>query len=209
MSSLAALQRFATIHRADRETPACELCGAGVTEVHAHLLHLIDQRLQCACKACALLFSGSTTTPFRTVPSRSRVDARFQLREADWEQLNIPVRLAFVSHRSPLQRWVALFPSPAGAMEAELDQEAWRRLHARSRLLQGIESDVEALLVRGKPGRRLDCWVTPIDACYRLVALVRRHWRGFDGGDTARQALDAFFSELNEHSECLAQGPPR
>ena len=33
----------------------------------------------------------------------------------------------------------------------------------------------------------------PIDACYELVGQLRTLWRGFDGGQEARDALDAFF----------------
>ena len=40
----------------------------------------------------------------------------------------------------------------------------------------------------------------PIDACYRLVGLVRLHWRGFDGGSEAWAAIDTFFAELNERA---------
>ena len=40
------------------------------------------------------------------------------------------------------------------------------------------------------------CLLVPIDACYRLVGLVRLHWRGFDGGSEAWAAIDAFFAEL-------------
>ena len=40
----------------------------------------------------------------------------------------------------------------------------------------------------------------PIDACYRLVGLVRLHWRGFDGGSEAWRAIDAFFDELHERA---------
>ena len=46
----------------------------------------------------------------------------------------------------------------------------------------------------------------PIDACYRLVGLVRMHWRGFDGGSEAWAAIDTFFAELNERARCLEGG---
>jgi len=40
------------------------------------------------------------------------------------------------------------------------------------------------------------CLLVPIDACYRLVGLVKLHWRGFDGGSEAWTAIDAYFAEL-------------
>ena len=34
----------------------------------------------------------------------------------------------------------------------------------------------------------------PIDACYELVGRLRALWRGFDGGQEAHDAIDAFFA---------------
>ena len=31
--------------------------------------------------------------------------------------------------------------------------------------------------------------MVPIDACYELAGRMRLHWRGFDGGAEARQAI--------------------
>ena len=45
----------------------------------------------------------------------------------------------------------------------------------------------------------------PIDACYRLVGLVRLHWKGFDGGTEAWQAIDGFFDELRSNARALPQ----
>jgi hypothetical protein len=49
----------------------------------------------------------------------------------------------------------------------------------------------------GTPSQAL---LVPIDACYRLVGLVRRHWKGFDGGAEAWAAIDAFFDDLREQA---------
>ena len=58
-------------------------------------------------------------------------------------------------------------------------------------------------MVRREPR---ECLLVPIDACYRLVGLVRMHWRGFDGGSEAWAAIDAFFAELNERARRLEGG---
>ena len=42
---------------------------------------------------------------------------------------------------------VALYPSPAGATECELDLEAWDELVAANPVLDDLEPDVEALIV--------------------------------------------------------------
>jgi hypothetical protein len=38
--------------------------------------------------------------------------------------------------------------------------------------------------------------VVPVDDCYRLVAIVRRHWRGMYGGDTVWEEIQRFFGGL-------------
>lgn len=43
--------------------------------------------------------------------------------------------------------------------------------------------------------------VVPIDACYDLTARIRRSWKGIDGGDDMRRAVNQFFGELAERSE--------
>jgi hypothetical protein len=54
---------------------------------------------------------------------------------------------------------------------------------------------VEAALVRVR-GTRVEAYLVPIDACYELVGQLRRLWRGFDGGQEARLALDEFFTRV-------------
>ncbi|MDI1465672.1 DUF5947 family protein [Catellatospora sp. KI3] len=119
----------------------------------------------------------------------------FPLTERDWAALDLPVRLAFVYRDSSLRHPVALYPSPAGAAESPLSPEALAELLSRHPLTAALPEDVAALLLhRGDHGP--ECFVVPIDACYRLVGLVRTHWRGFDGGDQARAAIAGFLDEV-------------
>ena len=37
-------------------------------------------------------------------------------------------------------------------------------------------------------------WIVPVDACYELVGRIRRHWKGFEGGQEAWLKIDAFFA---------------
>jgi hypothetical protein len=48
--------------------------------------------------------------------------------------------------------------------------------------------------------RTAECLLVPVDACYRLVGLVRLHWRGFDGGADAWREIDNFFDALREQA---------
>ena len=53
-------------------------------------------------------------------------------------------------------------------------------------------------------GADADACSCPIDACYRLVGLVRLHWRGFDGGAEAWHGIDGFFDDLREQARPVA-----
>ena len=57
--------------------------------------------------------------------------------------------------------------------------------------------EVEALLVNTTRGRG-EYWLTPIDDCFALVALVRREWQGMSGGTRVWQEIDHFFAALTE-----------
>lgn len=218
MRSLRALERYARRPKRARasEGARCELCGAPAGAEHAHVVDLEQRQLCCVCRPCALLFErpGVATGRYRTVPGRVLVDPAFTLREAEWAALEVPVHLAFVFFNSSLGRWLAVYPSPAGATESELDEAAWDEVMRGLPLAKRVEPDVEALLVYGRRGRPgLEVFLAPIDACYDLVGRVRRHWRGFDGGDEARAEIDAFFEELRRRSRPLtteraARGEP-
>jgi hypothetical protein len=203
VSTLSALVRYA---RPGAPRPAegqrCELCGVPIGEAHRHVADLDRRSVRCACATCARLFAlrGAGGGHLRTVPDRVLEDPSFELSDADWAALEIPVRLAFIFFSSPGGRWIAVYPSPAGATEADLPLDAWSRIAARGRLAACAEPDVEALLVRGPRGGPLRSLVAPIDACYELVGRIRRTWRGFDGGDEARREIDAFFEALRRRA---------
>jgi hypothetical protein len=176
----------------------CELCATPVPAEHPHLVEPAQRRLLCACTACGVLFSDAGLR-YRRVPDRHLVDPGFTLSDAQWDALQVPVGMAFFLVNSARGAVVACYPSPAGATESELALEAWADGVGSSALASTLAPDVEALLVRrGDAGRggRAEALLVPGDACYRLVGLVRRHWKGFDGGAEAWTAIDAFFDEL-------------
>jgi uncharacterized protein DUF5947 len=212
VTGLGALSRFA---RRGRAAPTgeelCALCSAPVAPAHPHVVDLTARTVECACRACALLFAHpGAGARFRTVPTRVLEDPRHAVAEADWAALEIPVRLAFLFRSSAAGRWLAVYPSPVGATESALPLDAWARVSAGWRLAALAEPDVEALLVRGEAhagqGRGgggqgpLRCMLVPIDRCYELVGRIRRTWRGFDGGDEVRREIDGFFAELSRRS---------
>lgn len=179
----------------------CEMCGTVLAAHHDHLVELDSRALTCACRACALLFTnrGAGGGRYRPVPDRYRYCADFALSQVEWEELQIPVSVAFFFLNSDQDRWVAFYPSPAGATESVLPLEGWAGLLESNPVLAGMEPDVEALLIR-RDGLRFACFLVPISDCYELVGLMRLQWRGFDGGEQVRDGIDAFFAGLAERS---------
>ncbi len=201
----AVLRRFR--EPAPPQPERCELCGQAVAERHRHLVETELRSLTCACQACALLFeqSGSGQGRYRAVPDRYLVDPGHRLDDGAWEQLQIPVSTAFFLRNAALERLIALYPSPAGATESELDPQTWEAVLGRSPLAAHLEADVEALLIRRAPGRA-ECFLVPIDVCYELVGRMRLHWQGFDGGAEARADLEAFFDRVRARARAVREG---
>ena len=201
---------LATLRRIRAEPPPrpegerCEMCAAPVAEAHQHVVDLHNRSLMCTCRPCYLLFTDQQADlRYRAVPDRFLSFPGFRLDRADWDDLQIPVGLAFLFRNSVQGKVVAFYPSPAGATESELSLASWDRIQSRNPALGTLLPDVEALLVRGGSTPEEDgftCHVVPIDACYELVGRMRLTWRGFDGGQEARAALDEFFAMVERRS---------
>jgi hypothetical protein len=182
----------------------CEMCTESIAEEHQHVVNVAARQLMCVCRACYLLFADShAELRYRAVPDRYLSFPDFALDRRAWEALQIPVGLAFFFRNSTLDRTVAFYPGPAGATESELDLDAWTAISAADPRVGLLADDVEALLVRvpsetdeGEP----DCYLVPIDACYEFVGGLRMLWRGFDGGQQAREFIDAFFAQVATRS---------
>jgi hypothetical protein len=215
-----ALRRLARPKQADsaQGSPAqdgttferCEMCTAPIDEhEHSHVVHLEKRALMCTCRPCAMLFTerGAARGRYRAVPDRYLRDPGFTMSEMQWDELQIPVRMAFFFHNSDLERPLAFYPSPAGATESLLPMDAWHDGLGASALARAMEFDVEALLVR-KVDSVTEALLVPIDVCYELVGLVRMHWKGFDGGSEAWERIDAFFADLAEKARELPAPEP-
>ncbi len=199
------LRRFAGTPRVLREQRAarmdqverCEMCGTPVASRHGHVVDLRHRALMCSCRACFLLFTTHKThrTRYRAVPERYRRDPEHPVTAAQWEGLDIPVGTAFLLRTST---GVTVFhPSPAGATERPLDTGVWNRLAVAQPLLTMAEADVEAILFR-RTDNGADCFLVPVDVCYRLVGTVRLYWTGLDGGEQLREHIDALFAEISD-----------
>jgi len=202
---LAALGRFVNRQASSAPAEACELCASEIPPGHSHIVNIESRSLMCACRACYLLFTqrGAAQGKYKAVPDRYLMLNSFELTPEAWEELQIPVGMAFFFFNSALNRVTGFYPSPAGATESMLGLEAWQNLSAANPVLLTIEQDVEALLINRRRGGNFECFVVPIDACYELTGIVRRRWKGFDGGEEARRDIDAFFDSLRDKC-CLA-----
>jgi hypothetical protein len=207
--SLAALRNFA---KPREPAVRCEMCSLALAHEHRHLVEVATQHLVCACDACALLFSGEAAeAKYRRVPLRIRFLADFCLSDAQWDTLLIPINMAFFFQSTPRQRAVAMYPSPAGAMESLLELESWNEIVAQNKVLQTMEPDVDALLVNrlggGRPheiptgNREMNYFLVPIDECYKLVGVIRANWRGLSGGKEVWEQIDRFFVELKSRAQ--------
>jgi hypothetical protein len=205
---LSALSRFVTPRTGASPGEVCEMCAAPIGDEHSHVVNIERRSLMCSCRACYLLFTreGAAQGKYRAVPDRYLHDRSFQLSDADWDDLQIPVRIAFFFFNSAMGRVAAFYPSPAGATESLLSLDAWRDLSAANPVLASLQSDVEALLVYGRGREGFECFIVPIDACYELTGLIRRRWRGFDGGEEAWRDVEAFFARVRARSESPAIG---
>lgn len=181
----------------------CEMCADRIAEEHQHVVNVADRQLMCACRACYLLFTDShAELRYRAVPDRYLSFPDFALDRLVWEALQIPVGIAFFFTNSALGNTVAFYPGPAGATESELDMDVWDTIRGADRRVDLLADDVEALLVRVPDGPedgelpQPESYLVPIDACYEFVGRLRMLWRGFDGGQQAREFIDGFFDRL-------------
>jgi len=163
--------------------------------------------MHCACDACAMLFSGRAGTKYRRVPRDIRLLSNFRITDAEWDSLLIPINLAFFFQNSLDSRVSALYPSPAGATESLLPLEAWTGIVQSNPILNKMEPDVEALLVNrvglARGVSAAEYYIVPIDACYKLVGLIRIHWRGLSGGTEVWKEIGDFFTQLRARAEVV------
>ena len=207
-----ALRQFTRSRRSSSEPlERCELCGAGLAQEHPHLVELATRSIVCACDPCALLFDNAAVAKYKRVSRRALRLVDFEMTDAQWDGLLIPINMAFFFRSSLEKRVVALYPSPAGAVESLLSMEAWQEMEQSHAALLQLKPDVEALLVNRVGHARglaqAEYYIVPIDACYRLVGVIRMHWKGLSGGTEVWTEIGSFFSELRTKAEILSELP--
>src|SRR5271163_3691531 len=205
-------QAFATLRQSARPRPPaerCELCSAGLAHEHPHLVEVPSRQIICACDACATLFDGMAVSKFRRVARRAQLLANFRMTDAQWENLLIPINMAFFFRSSLEARVVTLYPSPAGAVESLLPLDAWNEIVEENAILTQLRPDIEALLVNrvghAQALSRAEYFIAPIDECYRLVGLIRANWKGLSGGTEVWEEIGRFFSGLRSRADLVSE----
>ena len=186
-----------------RRTPTSTATSAAsrIPADHRHLLHLVERRILCACETLLALRGGDPDlrpTGTRTLwldglraPRRGLGVVR------DPDRARVLLRT-----RAPPARVVALYPSPAGATESELDLDAWARAAQRRTRCSGARARRRGAdrqpHGRAAPARdRADRRVLPAGRPDQ-----GRTGRGSPAAPGRERAIAAFFAELR-----AANGP--
>jgi hypothetical protein len=200
-SAFAALRQFA---RKRASVERCEMCSRELPHEHEHLVEPANRKLICSCDACAILFEGQEGTKYKRVPRRVLFLKDFQLTDGQWDGLMVPIEMAFFFKSTPHGKVIALYPSPAGPTESLLSLETWGDIEQANPVLSGMEADVMALLVNRvghvRGAAPAEYYLAPIDECYKLVGLIRTHWRGLSGGTEVWREIGAFFATLKKRA---------
>lgn len=206
-NAFAVLRQFA---RARSPAERCELCSGEVSPEHEHLVEPASHKLLCACRACSILFDGQRNGKYKRVPHTVQALQDFEMTDGQWDSLMIPIEMAFFFKSSPRGRVVALYPSPAGAVESLLPLDTWDDIVHANPVLKEMDADVVALLANrvgaSRGSRPAEYYVIPIDECYKLVGLIRSHWRGLSGGTEVWREVGQFFNNLKRRSVPQREG---
>src|ERR687890_1435234 len=117
----------------------CDLCSEPIPPEHRHLLDVSTREIMCACRACSILFDSEAASEgrYRLITDRRLFLEDFEMSDAQWESLRIPVDMAFFFYSAPAERVVAFYPSPMGPTESLLKLSAWEDLERANPVLKG------------------------------------------------------------------------
>ena len=156
------LQRHgAAARRSEREEALerCDLCSAPIAPEHRHLLDLeharADVRVPRRARCSSTARGGAGGGHYRLVPDRRlRIDD-FELDDLAWEELRLPVEMAFFFRSSRGRARAGLLPEPDGGDRVAARPRGVAGARGRrTRCSTTLEPDVEALLVNRARGAR-------------------------------------------------------
>lgn len=175
----------------------CELCAQHIAAEHEHLLEPDQRRVFCTCRDCASLFVQEQQRQgarYLRVERRAARIHDLDFSESTWNDLGVPVGLAFFTTRNRTGEVVATFPGRAGIIESFVPLRVWSLLEQRFPVLKAILPEVEALLLRHTPRHR-DAFQLSIDHCYELTSVMRSAETPLISPESA--PVQAFFARLD------------
>lgn len=199
-SPLQAFQALRRLAPKPDDAEHCGICHRSLAPRHDHLIDPRTRRLLCSCQACAILFDNPAAQ-YKRVPQRVQFLPDCDISDGEWDALMIPIGIAFFVKQGAVDKSeghiAAYYPSPAGPVESLLSLDAWQDIASRNPELGHMQSDTQALLVN-RTAR--ESFVLPIDECYRLVGLMRAHWKGLSGGSEVWREIQLFFAEMKSRA---------
>lgn len=181
----------------------CDLCSLALSAEHRHLVEVATRNLICACDGCALTFHGVSDGRYRLVPRDAwTLDASI-ISDVEWNQLSLPINLAFFVRDREDGGLRALYPSPGGVTESRLPIEVLEDVFEQN-IRERLEPLVEAVLVN-RLTQKHEVFIVPIDLCYELTGLIRVHWKGLSGGEDVRREMNDFFERLRARARPAIQ----
>ena len=169
------------------------MCAEPIADEHQHVVDVQSRELMCTCRGCYLLFTAEQADlRYRAVPDRYLSFPDFALDRSRLGRPADPGRAGVLLPQLRAGPGRRVLPGPAGATESELRLAAWDASRWRPTPSSAALSATSRRCWSAAPGRdtRRSCFLVPIDACYELVGRLRTVWRGFDGGQEARAAID-------------------
>ena len=169
---------------------AARCAAEPIPEAHQHVVDLESRAMMCTCRPCYLLFTDSDAhLRYRSVPDRYFSFADFELGPGPVGRAGNPggpgILLPQFQARPDGRLLSRARPAPPSP---NFRWTPGRRAGGqpgprRARPGHGGPADPRPPARTGPPA---DCHLVPVDACYELVGRLRRVWRGFDGGQEAR-----------------------
>jgi hypothetical protein len=89
-------------------TEQCELCRSRLGATHPYLVEPAIRRLLCACESCVGKIAAAPCNEYQIVPGGARLLPDFQMTDAEWDALRLPIDMAFLFHSTPAGRPVAV-----------------------------------------------------------------------------------------------------
>ena len=175
-----------------RRTPARGECGRPAADVRLPRLLSAVHRLRRRAALPRGAGSVSVVSGFRAGPPRVGGTADPGRRGLLLLQLRARAHRRLLSragrrHANPSWTWTPGTRSAAPTPGWACLPTTWRRCWSGSPKTGETEDGESA---------QPQTYLVPIDACYEFVGRLRMLWRGFDGGQQARQYIDSFFAQI-------------